>query len=85
VRVGIKGTNDVAWVGRCTNTSAKLSNVTRSPNNIAITRAVYERLNNDRKYSNDVHMWSDEQLREFGGVTRGIRTTSYHWRLAGES
>jgi class 3 adenylate cyclase len=85
VRVGIKGTNDVAWVGRCTNTSAKLSNITRSPQNIAITRAVYERLDDDRKFSNGTHVWSDEQLHEFGGVTRAIRTTSYYWHLAGES
>jgi adenylate cyclase len=85
VRVGIRGTNDVAWVGRCTNTSAKLSNITQSPNNIAITRAVYERLNQDRKFSNDAHMWSDEQFREFGGVRRAIRTTSFYWRLGAES
>jgi adenylate cyclase len=85
VRVGIRGTNDVAWVGRCTNTSAKLSNITRSPNNVAITRAVYQRLNENRKFSKGVHMWSDEQLHEFGGVRRAIRTTSYHWRLAGET
>ncbi len=39
VRVGIKGTNDVA--GRCTNTCAKLSNITTPPKSIAITRRVY--------------------------------------------
>ena len=34
VKVGIRGTNDVAWVGRCTNTSAKLSNLAQPPRNI---------------------------------------------------
>jgi class 3 adenylate cyclase len=81
VRVGIKGTNDVAWVGRCTNTSAKLANLTSSPQSIAITRAVYERLNQNRKYSKQTHMWSAETMREIGGVTRGVRTTSYRWSI----
>jgi adenylate cyclase len=81
VRVGIKGTNDVAWVGRCSNTAAKLSSVTKPPRAIAITRAVYERLKDDRKYSKGDHMWSDEAYREFGGVNRALRTTSYWWSI----
>lgn len=79
VRVGIKGTNDVAWVGRCTNTAAKLSNITKSPKNIAVTRAVYKRLNDSRKLSSGKHMWTDEEFHEFGGISRAIRRTSYHW------
>lgn len=67
VKVGIRGTNDVAWVGRCTNTSAKLSNLAGSPRSILITRAVYERLAGSRKLSNGTHMWSDEFSREIGG------------------
>jgi class 3 adenylate cyclase len=82
VRVGIKGTNDVAWVGRCTNTSAKLSNTTTSPHSIAITRAVYKKLDQNKKYSNGTHMWSDESLHEFGGVQRAIRTTSYRTSIS---
>jgi hypothetical protein len=60
VRVGIRGTNDVAWVGRCTNTSAKLASLSE-PDRVRVTRTVYKRLNDDRKYSNGRHMWSDEQ------------------------
>jgi class 3 adenylate cyclase len=83
VRVGIRGTNDVAWVGRCTNTSAKLANDASSPQEIAITRAIYQRLNDDRKYASKSgkHMWSDERLLEIGGTTRAIRTTSYWWGI----
>jgi adenylate cyclase len=82
VKVGIRGTNDVAWVGRCTNTSAKLSNLAASPRRILITRAIYQRLDNSRKSSNGVAMWSDEVMREIGGVRRAIRSTSYRWRVA---
>lgn len=79
VRVGIRGTNDVAWVGRCTNMAAKLaSNVSSSFHNVGITRAVYDRLNDSRKYdSSGTHMWSEEEFDEYGGVTRAIRTTNY--------
>lgn len=81
VRVGVKGTNDVAWVGRCTNTSAKLANSTSSPRSIAITREVYSRLRQDRTHSGHAHMWTDEAMREIGGVTRAVRSTSYRWPI----
>lgn len=82
VKVGIRGTNDVAWVGRCTNTSAKLSNLAASPRNILITRAVYERLAESRTLSNGTHMWSDEFSREIGGINRAIRSTTYWWSIS---
>ncbi|MBM3210343.1 adenylate/guanylate cyclase domain-containing protein [Candidatus Saccharibacteria bacterium] len=78
VRVGIKGTNDVAWIGRCTNTSAKLSGVADA---IAITDSVYKKLSNTRIFSNGVHMWSGEVRQFFGGVERIIRATTYHWKI----
>jgi class 3 adenylate cyclase len=81
VKVGIKGTNDVAWVGRATNTAAKLANIGSGSRNIFITRAVYQRLNDDTKLSGGVQMWSDERLQDVGGVTRGIRSTAYRWKL----
>ncbi len=81
VRVGIRGTNDVAWVGRCTNTAAKLSSALDHPRNIAVTRAVYRRLNDDRKYSKGSHMWSGEQFGEFGGVRRACRVTTFWWTI----
>lgn len=78
VRVGIKGTNDVAWVGRCTNTSAKLSAVTDA---VAITRSVYQMLSNDTLFSSGVHMWSAESFHTFGGVQRAVRATTYTWKV----
>jgi class 3 adenylate cyclase len=78
VRVGIRGTNDVAWVGRCTNTAAKVASDVSRARNIAITRAVYERINKSHKYdTSGKHIWSEEEFQEYGGVTRAIRTTTY--------
>src|SRR5215203_6371657 len=79
VRVGIKGTNDVAWVGRCTNTSAKLASSVSSPRSIAITREVYSRMIDKHKYDSPGgrHLWSNEHTKSIGGVSRAIRTTTY--------
>jgi len=83
VRVGIRGTNDVAWVGRCTNTAAKLSNVLHHPRNIGVTRRVYDQLSSSRRLSKGVNMWSsNEQWGEFGGLRRAYRTTSYWWSIS---
>jgi class 3 adenylate cyclase len=83
VRVGIRGTNDVAWVGRCTNTAAKLSNILAGPPYIGITHEVYKRLDSDRKTSsNGRDMWSVQQTGEFGGVSRNYRTSSWGWAIA---
>lgn len=81
VRVGIKGTNDVAWIGRGTNTAAKLAGLASSPRNIWITRAIYAQLNDSRKTSKGIGMWSAEEFHTIGGVSRGVRTTSYHWTV----
>ena len=79
VRIGIQGTNDVAWIGRCTNTSAKLSNIA---NSIAITEAVYKQLSNTRLFSNGSYMWSGVFYQTFGGVQRTLRSTNYHWTIS---
>jgi len=78
VRVGIRGTNDVAWVGKGTNTAAKLASKVSQPQSIGITREIYSHL--DRSYKYDMygaHMWSEEDPEEIGGQVRAIRTTSY--------
>lgn len=77
VRVGIRGTNDVAWVGRCTNTAAKLSNILRPPQQIALTREVYKRLPEDRRMSKGRAMWSEEKKGEFGGTERYYRSSEW--------
>ena len=81
VKVGIRGTNDVAWVGRCTNTAAKLANVMHSPNNIGVTRVVHKVLKSERTHTNGRHMWSGEALQRFGGVNRAYRSTNWHWEV----
>lgn len=82
VRVGIRGTNDVAWVGKGTNTAAKLASKVAQPQSIGITREVYSHLDRTYTYDSGVHMWSEESFEEIGGQVRAIRTTDY-WSIIG--
>jgi uridylate cyclase len=79
VKVGIKGTNDIAWVGRGTNAAAKLASKLSSPENIGVTADVYARLNksNLTLKSTGEDTWSAAKVMSLGGVLRTVRTT--HW------
>jgi adenylate cyclase len=78
VRVGLRGKNDVAWVGKGTNTAAKLASKVSQPHSIGITREIYDRLDVSYKYDRDgTPMWSEENFEEIGSLTRAIRTTNY--------
>ena len=54
-RTGIRGSNDLVWVGRAANYAAKLSNLS-SDYPTRITEAVYKKLSNETKFSNDKNM-----------------------------
>lgn len=82
VRVGMKGTNDIAWVGRGTNTAAKLSNLLHHPRSIGVTGVVYDQLSEQCLNSNGKAMWSSLIRETFGGAERHYRTTTYHWSVA---
>lgn len=67
-RTGIRGSNDLVWVGRAANYAAKLSSL---PDTHAkyITSEVYKRLRDDVKYSNGVDMWQPISWSSFDGRT----------------
>ena len=54
-RIGVKGDNDIVWIGKAANYAAKLCSETQRP--IWITKAVYEKINADLKLSNGTPMW----------------------------
>lgn len=59
-RTGIRGSNDLVWVGRAANYAAKLSSLSaKYPSRL--TEAVYDKLNKSAKYSsNGELMWEEE-------------------------
>lgn len=77
-RTGIRGANDLVWVGRAANYAAKLS--ARSGPATQITSEVYNRLNKDSKIgSNGQNMWVRATAREIGNKT--IYTSSWWWKV----
>lgn len=56
-KTGVRGANDLVWIGRAANYAAKLSAL--PPSYIYITKAVYDLLNKGNKFSEDVNMWEE--------------------------
>lgn len=54
-RTGVRGGNDIVWVGRAANYAAKLTNLSDNPT--WITNAVYGYLNDELKKTNGQDMW----------------------------
>ena len=77
-RTGIRGANDLVWVGRAANYAAKLS--ARSGPATQITTEVYEALNDNAKIgSNGQNMWQVGTSREIGN--KRIYTSSWYWKI----
>ena len=78
-RTGIRGANDLVWVGRAANYAAKLSG--RSGPATQITAAVYGKLNDKSKFGgqNGKNMWTETTSPEIGN--KRIYTSSWYWEL----
>ncbi|MBV9865935.1 MAG: adenylate/guanylate cyclase domain-containing protein [Abitibacteriaceae bacterium] len=65
-RTGIRGYNDLVWVGRAANYAAKLCSLRESYYASFITEEVYRSMNTSAKYSNGQHMWEKNYWSEKG-------------------
>jgi class 3 adenylate cyclase len=74
-RVGTSEFSDLAWVGRCVNSSAKLCKAARWPESIAVTHEAYERL--DGVPLLDEVEWSAAGSLEIGGASRTVFGTGF--------
>ncbi len=76
-RTGIRGANDLVWVGRAANYAAKLS--ARSGPATQITSEVYDQLSDDAKYGqNSQNMWISPFAS--GLNNKRIYTSTWHWK-----
>lgn len=76
-RTGIRGSNDLVWVGRSANYAAKLSNVDNGYPTL-ITKDVYDKLNNESKLgSNGNNMWIELSWSEYSMTIYG---SNWHWK-----
>ena len=78
-RSGIRGSNDLVWIGRAANYAAKLSNLSSNyPSRI--TKSVYDMLNDSAKLSSDGKpMWTSATWTNMGKMT--IFRSTWSWRI----
>lgn len=56
-RIGVRGDNDIVWIGRAANYAAKLTSLSEPSNPTWITKAVYDQINDEVKFANGVSIW----------------------------
>lgn len=77
VRTGIRGSNDLLWVGKAANYAAKLTSHNWSPYHSIITSRVYNSLNKESKFDGDgKNMWVAAYS---DAVNETVYKSSYHW------
>ena len=78
-RTGIRGSNDLVWVGRAANYAAKLCSLSADyPSRL--TGTVYNKMNDSAKYSNDRKpMWEAESWNEMNGMS--IYRSNWRWSV----
>lgn len=77
-RTGVRGDNDLVWVGRAANWAAKLSDLPDT-HPTWITKAIYDNMNNQVKYSSGKDMWEARTWNAMGNAS--IYCTKYWWAL----
>src|SRR5262249_14731231 len=77
-QTGIRGTNDLVWVGRAANWAAKLCSISEQPYQTFITDSVFKVMNDDVKYSSSERklMWEE---RSWKG--KSIYRSSWSWKV----
>jgi class 3 adenylate cyclase len=75
-RTGIRGANDLVWVGPAANHAAKLSSLSEYPHATFISEATYENMNDLVKFTNGSNMW---ERRSWRGKT--VYRSSWYWHV----
>lgn len=79
VRAGIRGSNDLLWVGRAANIAAKLSDIRNATHKSFITKDVFNMLREDVKLTDGKSMWTEFKPYGDAGVIYG---STWHWKPA---
>ena len=77
-RTGIRGSNDLVWVGHAANYAAKLTELS-SATPTWITKAVYDRLVDKSKYSKGEDMWQRKRWTQMDDQI--VYCSSYWWKV----
>lgn len=77
-RTGIRGANDLVWVGTAANNAAKLCALRDGNYASWVTAAVYNSANDQAKLSNGNPMWEQQSWTAKGGSI--VYRSSWHWK-----
>lgn len=77
-RIGVRGDNDLVWIGRAANYAAKLTSL---PDKATwITKTVYDLMDASVKYSNGNSMWEARTWTSMNGLP--IYCSTYSWAVS---
>jgi class 3 adenylate cyclase len=76
-RIGVRGDNDLVWVGRAANYAAKLTSLSGTAT--WITHSVYDQMNAEVKYTNGAHMWESRRWTSMNDMS--VYRSSWWWRI----
>jgi class 3 adenylate cyclase len=78
-KTGVRGANDLVWVGRAANYAAKLSALPSGTYPTYITKEVYDLMKPEAKFSGTANMWEERVWTAMGN--KAIYRSSYSWAL----
>lgn len=77
-RTGIRGSNDIVWVGTAANNAAKLSDLSDATPTW-ITKSVYDEMNDSVKFSSGKNMWVEKKWTSMNDAI--VYCSTYWWSL----
>jgi adenylate cyclase len=81
VRGGVRGVNDLIWIGRAPNLAAKLSDVRDHPYSTFITASVFNMLHEESKYGGtDKKLMWEKRVWTFLEDKLFVYRSSWHWK-----
>ncbi len=76
-RIGVRGDNDLVWIGRAANYAAKLTSQSGQPT--WITKAIYDNMRDEVKYHNGHDMWQRAYWTSMNNME--IYCSEYWWSI----
>lgn len=76
-RIGVRGDNDLVWIGRAANYAAKLTSL--SGKATWITKAIYDNMNEEVKYTNGTNMWEARTWTNMNNMD--VFCSTYWWPI----
>lgn len=76
-RIGVRGDSDLVWIGRAANYAAKLTSLSEKAT--WITKAVYDKMNDEVKFTNGTNMWERRLWTAMSNME--IYCSTYWWRI----